>query len=499
MNNLSNESSRIRHSVEANLSGLTLSPREQARLVDAVVHQGRRPRRLSTALAVALALMLLSATAFAFATWRTYAATIPAIEQQEGQFAQWSATQKAELVRQLADNGYLSADDDVARLLAMDSDDPNLGALADAIVMRFTGADDAREISFISILQSVWGDWADWTHEQRAFASQAESVARSEAGFDTDGYTVYGDPAQDGATVTEEQAVESARAKIADLLALSDREAARYVASASDDSLNPGNGITYEAQTEDGGLHQWSIELHDEGDGLPLRTIHVYVDARTGEVQPDLAESLLLSMKMQWYHEHQQEIDPLYYGAMGNWPREHGSSYFPGLTVEQKAEFTSLFRDDALAYLAAHPGYDTAWVIGVSAFAYGLPDEDAISQEAALDAAYAELMRLTGLSEEVMRAVYIDDTYGSDVCIFYDVTDPDRPLWKFTLEAGYDSGDAFEEMIEAYGQPLPWMPDQKSFHDYKIELDAHTGEVVRAFTFDSFLSFGNLQTWLDRL
>ena len=108
---------------------------------------------------------------------------------------------------------------------------------------------------------------------------------------------------------------------------------------------------------------------------------------------------------------------------------------------------------------------------------YGLPGPDAISQEQALSRARAALKQQYGLSED--QAILIADHPESAfyVNLFYDVTDPDKPLWKvyYASPSIYVQDQKLAALVKkTYGE--------EKIPNYKVELDAKTGEIVRVLT-----------------
>ena len=95
-----------------------------------------------------------------------------------------------------------------------------------------------------------------------------------------------------------------------------------------------------------------------------------------------------------------------------------------------------------------------------------------------MHAALEALSAAYGLSEEELSLL----TEGGDLrrpCVFYDVTDPQRPLWKFFfgVPSIYGADETLAARVQAvYGERA----DYDLF--YKAEIDAHTGEVVRTLS-----------------
>ena len=112
-----------------------------------------------------------------------------------------------------------------------------------------------------------------------------------------------------------------------------------------------------------------------------------------------------------------------------------------------------------------------------SEFDYGLPGEGVISQEQALALARVALVQEYGLSEDQAKIIADHPVNVFFVNLFYDVTNPDKPLWKvfYSSPSIYVQDQGLVALIKkTFGEgDIP---------NYKVELGAKTGEVVRVFT-----------------
>lgn len=96
--------------------------------------------------------------------------------------------------------------------------------------------------------------------------------------------------------------------------------------------------------------------------------------------------------------------------------------------------------------------------ISLTQYAYGMPDEQAVSQEEAFAIACAAAIE-QGASER-----YVDDNQGH--AFYYDVTDPLKPLWKvhISLMFGTEGKEHPCEATAAWG--------------YFVVIDTHMGEIL---------------------
>ena len=103
-------------------------------------------------------------------------------------------------------------------------------------------------------------------------------------------------------------------------------------------------------------------------------------------------------------------------------------------------------------------------VIASSTFTYGMPGEQDMKQDDALDLAKQTIMETYALDSKIV-------TLYDDISVYFDITEPDAPLWKFLFIArnrekfpgGYDSEQARLQ--------------------YKVEINSRTGEVKKAEEF----------------
>ena len=142
---------------------------------------------------------------------------------------------------------------------------------------------------------------------------------------------------------------------------------------------------------------------------------------------------------------------------------KNGLIWFMDWTLEEKAEYSHTVKPRIDQFMAAHPedvdfylreGPYTVvgYYIATTRHVYGLPDDRAIPQEAAF--------------ENACQAIH--DQYGTDLerlkkgrtYVYYDVTDPESPRWKFHI-------DILNTAVDMDTPPL-----------YYIELDAYTGQTV---------------------
>ena len=253
----------IQHAVDVTLSGLQGNPYR----VQLVLHAARPERgektmkkRFSVALAVVLALVLMSVTALAVGL-TNYFTGFKALENEYGNIEDWPITAQIKLVDLMLDSGVLSAEDapDWAELQG-----PEKEAAAQAAVEAYFG--DMIFVDTYNIIARLLGPIEQWTEEQRALYTEL----LVQYGEQKDDFPYYMVPT--GSDLNREQAVQKAKAYLADAFAL----------SADDYDSLPVSAYFFAASYNEEGLSAdepyWTIYI---GEGESWRYVHM---TRTGDL-----------------------------------------------------------------------------------------------------------------------------------------------------------------------------------------------------------------------
>lgn len=122
---------------------------------------------------------------------------------------------------------------------------------------------------------------------------------------------------------------------------------------------------------------------------------------------------------------------------------------------------TPEFRQYLLDVTAKRYGTGARWdnLIACTQFVYGVPDQQALPQSEVYKIAREEALKL-GADKR-----YLDDSESHS--FFYDVTDPERPLWKARLSVSFSAADKEHPYVET--MPI----------GYFVVMDARTGEVLK--------------------
>ncbi len=459
----------LKRAIDVDLSRLRTTERERAVILTNALEGHKVKKKLSVAFVLAMTLVLLAAAALAVVTIQETGRIIAQNEQELGDYIDWPAEKKAAVVRELIDEGYIADTPERGRLrdgaLAQDE----LARVADEAIAELTG-EDARYASFLGIMNAVWGPFEDWSDEQKAWYSQV----MTDVGAETDGKTYYVTPT---GPMTGQEAVAIAKREIARGFGMDEALLDKYrvfeVSYQVPEFAEPGDTKAYWYVAMD----TWHTEL-DGQEGLPFNAIDVFVDPDTGELLEPIEEKVKA-----WDAARARSEHPLYVALRAFEQSVNEPKAFRTWTLEHKARWSAEMAPQIKQYFAEN-GDDNELLLGYTMkaamlYTYGLPDDKAIPQERALDIAREALRSAYGLSDEELALLF--DLKGAfyEPCLFYDVTDPERPLWKFFLSmpSVYDSDDAVVARVKVlYGV------DTEYDRFYKAELDARTGEVLRTLS-----------------
>jgi hypothetical protein len=415
-------------------------------------------RKLSVGLVFVLASLLIAGAALAIGlTLRETGRKVVETEQTEGYYAQWAITDKADLVRALVELDYVEETEDIRRLLDKALSEQDAHLTADAVLTAFTGR-EISEVSFMILMEAAWGPFEQWDFDEQAWYSRL-MVDMNIQQWD---HTLYMEPE---GPVDEAQAIAIAKRAIAKGYGIEVSALDSYSITTSfqvPEFSAPGDRQAY-----------WYVELTAPEsmlkDERPFGMIWVFIHPETGTLLnpvEDLIAVFQAAMAL--------ENDPLLI-ALGTFELEHG--YIHSMSLESRALWSETFRPLIAARQQDDPdffseGFGNATFLSSAAFIYGVPDGRSISQEDAL--ALAEDALVTMLGRDPAEIMF----YTRYKEIYYDITDADKPLWKFffPMPNAYVSDRVFgAQVLDYYGS------DGERLLNYKVELNAITGEIDRAF------------------
>lgn len=438
----------IQNALNATLSGLQDDPWLAQRVMAEVKKPQKVKRKISSGVAFILVSVFLAATALAVVAIREVAWWIAQTEQENGSWMYWPVEKKIEVIIGLMDQGYIADKEIVHGVQNEDYKPGELNRVLDNTISEFTGK-PVEEIGFLEIMQSAWGPFDTWTDEDKAWYS----TLMEDVGINSEGKTVYVLP--DG-KITKEQAVEIARLAIAEGFGVELEELEAYEVITN---------FQIPEFLVDGNQAYWYVMLKStsEMEDSLFQDIELFIHPETGELLQNVSEILDIRANLP------QRADNDLYQAR--------NAYFD--RAEQMGVYS--FRDWPLELRAEYSRHITPWVnaiiesgnlidlmnggnldiqfIAQSTYVYGIPQEDAISQEEAYELATDALMKKYGMPADIFKKY-------RKVNVYYDITD--KPKWKFF----FNPKTLNVQMLEGeYDNPFLDMC-------YRAEIDAHTGEII---------------------
>lgn len=443
----------LKRAIDTDLSGLRTSERERAIIFQNALEGKKVKKKISVALVFALVVVLIAGIALAVISLRDTARQIVETEQTDGRYVDWPIEKKSALVSALVDLGYTEETTKVKQLLANTLLVDEAHQVADDVLVAFTGR-EVSEVSFMIIMETAWGPFDQWTKEEQAWYSKL----MVDVGIQKDDHTLYLEPE---GSIDEAQAISIARREIAKGYGIAESELDKYSVITTfqvPEFAEPGDDQPYwcveymapEDMSEDVRLFiQFSIFIHPET-GIPLES-----------VQSILARNTLP----------EQFSHPLY-DALKTLSDQADSAPLWDRTLEQKTEYSEMINPMVREILNSgdlstitFDGQTDNSLIAASTYTYGLPGESDISQEQAFKLAVNAVQETYGLDEDTIGLYKL-------VSVYFDVTNPEKPLWKYLFRP--ETWRDFEGGLDSPQYGLR----------YRVELDARTGDIISAEEFE---------------
>ncbi len=414
----------------------------------------KRRHRITLGIVI-LVLVLTIGTALAY-TWisNQYFEDVAQVQFEHGYYDDWTLDEKLTLLKLMKQYNVGMDNTEADALLAGGMSDGEREARVDALIVDRYGIDGRTDvISLESILEKELGPFDGWPMEQKAWYSQM-LLDSGLMGSDDDLYRMPGDDA-----ITPDEAIAVARREVMAVWGFSESDMAgcdivwvyRTHVSDRDEKL-----LHYEVFfcPASGDAITYSCAVGDDGRVLSS-TDNPFVmspaEMKAAEEDTDRAfERKVSGMIMDYADAH-----GLSGQSVSMWP------------LEDKRAITEEIRPTIEAQLETDPNSVSGEWRYYAEHRYGLPDERSLTLAEAVKAAQNALVSELGVPEETAKRC-------TSLIYFYDVTDPDAPLWKITL-APYDDRDAMEADGEVF---LSWI----------VRLNAWTGDIVKAQAID----FGTL-------
>ncbi len=459
------ERQRLKSAFDTTLSGIQGDPWLAQRVLAEAKGDVKVKKKLSFGLSLIIALVLIAATALAYVTLRETAQIIAQTEQENGNFAQWPVEKKIMVVTALSEEGYIEKTDLIEKLYEGGLEQEEINRIADEAISNFVGQ-DAEEVGFLTIMQAAWGPFDQWTNEERAWYSQVmESV-----GLEMDGKTFYVEPT---GAIDEQKAVEIVRSELAK---------GYGVDESSLDSYSYIVSFQIPESAESGDKQPYWYVAYSAPDSMPQKnrlfdSMELFVHPETGKLLQSVEEmrEILANLPRRPSNELYQAI-----GSFNDRAEEMGVYTFRKWPLELRAEYSqeitpkvkSVIESGDLTDLMNCGSVDVS-VIAQSTYIYGVPQEDSIAQDDACALAKVALEEKYNLPGEILEKY-------EEIGIYYDITDPVTPLWKFFYNP---KSLPVQAVDNGYENPLFNLC-------YKVEINAYTGEIVYIDEFP-FQTLGN--------
>lgn len=446
---------QIQNALDTTLSGIQDDPWLAQHVIHGIQKRKKEAKKISMFAVCALLLALFTATALAVVTFREIGKKVAESEQENGYFGDWPVEKKIAIIRELVDQEYIEETDDIEKLCGNELLDEQASQEADKLIFDFTGI-EAKEIGFMTLMQSVWGKFDTWSDEDKAWYS----MVMTDVGVDNNGKTVYAMP---DSKISKEKAVEIAKKAILN------------ATNIDEDVLDNYNLIVNfqipEFNEDDNKQAYWYVMYDAKVDSPenPFYTIELFIHPQTGELLESVEDILESYNNLPKQPDNALYQDIYRYNAkakdMGvysffEWPLELRAEYSQDITPKVQEILNSCDLTDLM-----NCGSPDLAVIAHSTYIYGIPDTNAISQKDAYEVSKKALMDIYGIPSDVFekyRTVYV----------YYDVTH--APKWKFFFNPMVLDAELLDGK---YDNPL-------LSKCYKVEIDAYTSRVIQTDEFD---------------
>ena len=455
------QDNELRRVMDACLPGLENRPDFDRDVLRQVRGEVKVKKKLSVGFVLVIVLVLAAVTALAAALlWEQQVVPMKEIEQAEGDYVNWSISQKQALIRALIDSGNIEETAETARLFDDSTGETEKQAIANQLVLTLTGQTDVKEINVDIITYAIMGSTDKWTLEQRVWWQQVTNQFRN-SGDDPD---ILITP--NGKEPTETEAIAIAKAAIL--------SAYELPSDALDNAQAVANLYVTDQRPD---YRRWDVQFKVFRDGSDSYTERIYVAIvdEQGKIIADPDVSMPSVNDMAAIYKNMKSNDGNSVADMYmQYMKQAGNKIFQLWSLEEKAEFSRnvapLVRaavesgDLSQLNIGGEPDID---VVALSSYSYGLPQEQDIPQADAYTIAKQALVDAYQLDDETI-ALY-DNPY-----FYFDTTNPNVTLWKIVFWPSYSSAEKFPDGF-ASGQ---------GHLRYKVELNSCTGEITKTEVFE---------------
>lgn len=427
---------RVREGLDRELAFLENRPSLQGRILREMKGETVVKRKWSWGLVLALAAVLLCAAASAWTLSQRYFEEVAQLHFESGYYDDWGWKEKQAMVDILESHELITSEE-----AAVMTDE----AAVDAYMIGRYGVNGRSDtIGLWAILDKELGEISTWTLEQKAWYSEMLiDIGLLTADSDD---AIHAMP--DTEDVQPEAAIAIAKQAVAEAYGMLDSELDGYEVDLSFE--------THASDWERRKLRYYISFWREDGG---YYSCGVTRDGRIvdSSIDPDAmspAEERL--WKTTFANENDLEAIGLFqeYAAANVDPDRFVFDMWP---LEDKKAVTDLLRPVILENMAANPDYADLTRMFWATHVYGLPDDRALPEEAAIALAAKYVQAEYGLTDAQLHQL---DRIG----LFYEVTDPDAPLWKINLRM------SSREDERTLGMDFD--------HRYRVVISAYSGEVL---------------------
>ena len=427
-------------------------------------------KKLSLGLVFILILLLTGTVALAATLlWQDYVPQMKQTEHEMGDYVEWPATRRIQLAKDIVAMGYLDESEDTLILSSETATEQDKAAAADRLMLKLTGKDEVEEIHSNIITFAIMGPEDYWTPEQRVWWNEITNLYADTGAPDTLIVPAKND-------LSEDEAVAIAYEAVQEVYGFSDEEMQR---------LHPVANMYVTDQRPD--YKRWDIQFkrYREGSSTYVENVYSVIVDEHGEVigdpdvgMPHIREARERAMQAEAMRLAQLEQRPESVKLYDEYSKKYGNSIFGAWPVEAKAAWSQkgapvVQRDIDLGWLVPYDSEEASIpnnrALYSITYVYGIPTENDLTEAEALDIAYATIMAAYGYDADDFRWIYP----------FYDITNPDKPLWRFVF-------------YPAYKKAEPDIPFAR------VEMDAATGEVLMHETFERYEDHRDYENYIKQ-
>ena len=178
----------IHTGIDRRCATLTSDPYRVQRVLNMAHREGEIvvKKKLSTGLAFVLILLLTGTVALAATLlWQEYVPQMKQTEHEMGDYAEWPATRRIQLAKEIVAMGYLDESEDTQILSSETASEQDKAAAADRLMLRLTGLEDVKEVHSTLITYAIMGHEDTWTPEQRVWWNGIVTMSGDDGATDT--------------------------------------------------------------------------------------------------------------------------------------------------------------------------------------------------------------------------------------------------------------------------------------------------------------------------